>query len=101
MIRTIIAIALLLLTVYILSGIEFFDGRHAHGEEFMVKNVTISIQKGEFIWIMYGNPDKPTVETNKLDMDKRQLYEVENFLEAYVKDRVERFYIVEVEDPSK
>jgi hypothetical protein len=79
-----------------MSHIEFFDGRYAHGEQFEIKNVTISIEKGEFVWIMFGNEEKPTVVTNKLDMDRRQLLEVENFLEAFVNDRVERSYNIEI-----
>lgn len=34
MIKEIIAILLLILSVYILSGFEYFDGRYAHGQDF-------------------------------------------------------------------
>ena len=67
---------------------------NAHGYEY--KNMTITIAKNSLFYCYLGNPDKGNVVCDSVDMDNRQWKEFDDFIEAFVNDRVERSYKVEV-----
>ncbi len=92
--RNIIALAILAGTLSLAILFPAFFLGEVWGLE--SKNVTISIEKRDFIYCWFGSPDSANGICDKLDLDKRQLDEVDNFLEAFARDRVERSYKVEV-----
>ena len=69
---------IILLTVLLLLNIS-----QVYGEEYVTKNTTITVYKGEITWCFFGDRDRPTLDCNYLELgEKKEL--INKFLDFLV-----------------
>jgi hypothetical protein len=56
------------------------------------KNVTITVVEKELTYCFMDDVDKLEITCNRVDMNKRQFTEIDDYLQAYIDERIERSY---------